>query len=596
MQPLQDSDTSVGDRSLTRHPAGLRMNAASRRAVCMRLARRTLDPQSLCVAFIVVLLGFITVYPMVMLLYGSFHSTPPGMSGSFNLAGYIAALKPSNLVVLSNSVGIAIMQTLPSVVLAILLAWIIARTDTPGRATLEILITLPFFLPPILTAMAWGMLGNPQNGLINDAYKLLTGSSKPLVNVYSYGGVVWHLMQYSTAFLFLFLVDAFRVMDPSLEEASRMCGAGYRYTFRRITLGVMLPVITSAAILAFIRGVEAFESPVFFGTPAGVKVITTEIYDSITGRTPPDYQYASAIGFVMLVLMLCVVLLQWKLLRGKSFQTVTGKGFRPAPIQLGRLKWLTFAICVLYFLISVVLPVGQLLIGSFFQFLGFYSVDSLTLDHYRNVFDNADFWRSFRNTMFLGLGGATATMLVGCLISYITVRTRMKGRQVIDVIAWIPWMLPGIVLGAGFLWAFAMLPAGIPIYGTIWALFFAYLSLGTPVAVRRMSEAYRQLSVDLEECSRVHGASWAQTIWRIMISLTWPAFTVGWVLVFFGIMRELSASILLYSVGNEVMSVTLLKLWLSGQAEEVCVIGLLMIALVIVLRLLLPRIGGRSKV
>ncbi|WP_429552427.1 ABC transporter permease [Paraburkholderia sp. MM5477-R1] len=542
------------------------------------------------------LLAFITVYPMIMLLYGSLHSTPPGMAGSFNLDGYAAALKQSNLLILANSVGIAVAQTLPSVFMAILLAWIIARTDTPGGRTLEVLITLPFFLPPILTAMAWGMLGNPQTGLINEAWRWLTGSSSPLVNVYSYGGVVWHLMQYSTAFLFLFLVDAFRVMDPSLEEASRMCGGGHRSTFWRITLGVLLPVITSSAILAFIRGIEAFESPVFFGTPAGVKVITTEIYDSITGRTPPDYQYASAIGFVMLALMMCVVLLQWKVLRGKNFQTVTGKGFRPATISLGRWKWLTFAICAIYFLVAVVLPIGQLFIGSFFQFLGFYSLDSLTLDHYRSVFDNADFWRSFRNTMYLGLGGATATMFLGSVIGYITVRTRWPGRQVVDVIAWIPWMLPGIVLGAGFLWAFAMLPAWIPIYGTIWALFLAYLSLGTPVAVRRMTEAYRQLSVDLEECSRVHGATWAQTLVRIMIALAWPSFVVGWVLVFFGIMRELSASILLYSVGNEVMSVMLLKLWLSGNAEEVCVIGLLMIVLVIVFRLLLPQIGGRSKV
>jgi iron(III) transport system permease protein len=547
-------------------------------------AAALLRGRNLVIAALVLLLGFLTVYPLSMLFYGSLHSTPPGTAGVFNLDGYRAILTSRNAMILLNTVGLSFANTIPSIALAVLLAWIIARTDTPYRGTLEVLITLPFFVPPILTAMAWGMLGNQQVGLINQAWKAVTGSQTSPFNVYSYGGVVWHMSQYATTFLFLFLVDAFRAMDPALEEASRMCGASRWTTFRKITLFLLLPVLTSGFILSIIRGIESFESPLFFGTPVGIKVISTEIYDAINQRAVPEYQPATALAFVIMLLLFSLIVWQWVLLKGKSFQTVTGTGFNPGVIRLGGWRWLTFAICALFFIITTVLPIGQLMLGSFFQFFGFYGWDMLTLDHYRQVLGDSLFWRATRNTMLLGLFGATATMILGSIVAYISVRTKWRGRRLIDAIAWLPWLMPGIVLAVGFLWGFALLPAAVPIYGTIWALFLAYLSLGTPVSVRVMSGAYAQLSYDLEECSRVHGASFFQTMSRILVALTWPAFAVGWVLAFFGIMRELSASILLYSTGSEVLSIVLLQRWSNGLAEEVSVIGLLMIALVIVFR------------
>ena len=230
------------------------------------------------------------------------------------------------------------------------------------------------------------------------------------------------------------------------------------------------------------------------------------------------------------------------------------------------------------------LPVGQLLLSSFFKFFGFYEADMLTFEHYRNVWENSGFWRAFGNTMLLGVVGATATMALGGIVAYVTTRTRWRGRRLIDVLAWLPWMMPGMVLGIGFLWGFAILPHAIPIYGTLWALLLAYIALGTPVAVRVTSAAYQQIATDIEECSRVHGAGWWQTLGRILIALAWPAFAVGWVLIFFGIMRELSASILLYAPGTEVLSVVMLKMWVSGKPEEVSVIGLVMLVLVLVFR------------
>lgn len=541
-------------------------------------------PRRLALAALALLLAFLSLYPLSMLFYGSLHTTPPGIAGTFDLSGYRQVFTWPTAVLFANTVGISLLKTIFSLLLAVLFGWIISRTDTPMRGALEVLITLPFFVPPILTAMAWGMLGNPQVGVINLAWRWMSGSEASLINVYSYAGVVWHMVQYSTPFLFLFVVEAFRAMDPALEEASRMCGASQWGTFRRVSLPLMMPAVITAFLLSFIRGLENFESPLFFGTPARIEVVTTAIYNSIHHQSIPNYQFASALSFVIMALMFLLVFWQGRLLRGRSFQTVTGKGYSPRVIKLGRWRWLPFALCVTFFFVSVVLPIGQLLLGSFFQFFGFYQWDMLTLDHYRSVLGNDEVWRAFRNTFLLGFGGASVTMVLGSMVAYVSTRTRWSGRRLIDVLAWLPWMMPGMVLAVGFLWGFAFLPGAITIYGTIWALLIAYVALGTPISVRVMSAAYHQLSFDLEECSRVHGANWWQTLWRILVALAWPSFAVGWVLTFFGIMRELSASVLLYSVGSEVLSVVLLRMWENGQAEAVSVVGLMMMSLVFLFR------------
>ena len=562
----------------TAAPAAINARGLSTQAALARLSRR------FTIAMLILLLAFLSLYPLAMLFYGSVHSTPPGEPGVFNLEGYREMWTAENFRILANTTGIAFLNTTLSMATAIFMAWVVARTDTPGRRQFEVLLTLPFFIPPILTAMAWGMLGNEKQGALNLLFQWATGTKYSPLNVYSYGGVIWHMSQYSITFLFLLTVDAFRAMDPSLEEAASMSGASRWKVFFKTTLMLMMPVLSSAFVLSFIRGIEAFESALFFGTPAGIKVNTTTIYDSITQRATPQYQYATSLAFSVMGLMFFLIIVQWHILRGKSYQTVTGKGFQPRLIKLGKWKWAAFAFLALFFFVTTILPVGQLALGSFFKFMGFYKLNMLTLEHYENVWKHGELWRSIFNTLLLGLVGATATMALGTIVAYVTIRTRWHGRKVIEGLAWLPWMMPGVVMGVGLLWAFAFLPRSIPIYGTIWALLVAYLALGLPLSTRIMSGSYAQLSYDLEECSRVHGASFLQTLLRILVALSWPAFAVGWVLTFFGILRELSASILLYSVGSEVLSVELYKLWTNGQPEEVSVVGLMLVLLVIVFR------------
>jgi iron(III) transport system permease protein len=549
--------------------------------------------RGIVVTVLALALAFLTLYPLLMLLYGSFSTAPPGEAGAFSLDGYRKMVTGENFAVLMNTVALSLAKTVLSLAIALALAFLVARTDVPWRGPLEILITLPFFIPPILTAMAWGMLGNPQIGSINLAWKWLTGSQEALLNVYSWGGIVWHMMQYSIPFLFLLLVDAFRAIDPSLEESSRTSGAGAWKTMRSITLPLLLPIVSSLFVLSFIRGIESFESPMFFGTPAGIEVITTRIYHLINHQSVPDYQAVTAMSLGIVLLMLLVVVWQRRLLGGRNFQTITGKGFRPRLLKLGAWRWPAFAFCMLFFVLTVALPVGQLLLGSFFEFVGFYQADMLTVKHYVSVWNNAVFWRAMGNTALLGLAAATATMVLGSFVAYIGVRTQWRGRRLLEMLAWLPWFMPGMVLGVGFLWAFSLLPGWIHIYGTVWALFLAYVALGSPLAARVMSGSFMQISQDLEECSRAHGAGWGRTFWRILVALAWPSFAAGWVLTFFMVLRELSASILLYSAGSEVLSVVMLRLWMDGKAEEVSVIGLLMLLLVLLFRFVELRLIKR---
>lgn len=547
-------------------------------------ANRTSASGFAAIVILFLILTTLTAYPVSMLLYGSFSSAPPGSVGTHNLQGYRELFTSTTGVILLNTAIISLLHTLISLPIAAFLAWLVARTDMPGRGIFEVLLTLPFFLPPILTAMAWGMLGNPQVGSINLLWEAVTRSSTPLIDIYGRGGVVWHMCQYSIPFLFLILVDAFKAMDPSLEEASRMSGATGWTTARRIVITALLPALSSGFLLSFARGLEAFESALIFGTPAKVEVVTTAIFEAINQRTESDYQFATALSFASLAISLILIIAQWRLLAGRSFQTVTGKGFQARMITLRHWRLPATALCLAVFSIMTLTPVAQLTVGSFFQFFGFYTYDMLTLDNWTAVLSDSVFWTALGNTLLLGVIGASATMVVGAAVAYVVVRTRFGFRAIFAGLAWLPWLMPGMVLGVGFLWSFAVLPSAIHIYGTIWALLLAYISLGTPLATQVMTVSLTQLSFDLEECSRVLGATPWTTMRRIVVALVYPSFMVGWSLTFFMILRELSASVLLYSPQTPVLPVFVLRQWTAGKAEQCGVIALIMLLLVILFR------------
>jgi iron(III) transport system permease protein len=331
----------------------------------------------------------------------------------------------------------------------------------------------------------------------------------------------------------------------------------------RVTLPVVAPAITSSALLVFLNASGQFGIPAVIGIPAHYDVITTRIWVDL-GYFPPKYTEAAAFAVVLLGLSACIVLAQQRLLANRSYAAVTGKGFKPALTDLGVLRHCTTALCVLYFLLSIGLPYSVLIFTSVQPYLSFaFEPSTWTLNNYIDVlFNNPLTTRATVNSMILGAGGATLAILFSLFIAYLVRRTRVRGRHLLESLATLPAGVPAMVFAVALLWGYILLP--IPIYGTIWMLLIAYIAHYIPFGVRAASSGLAQISVELEESSRVHGASWFASTYRILVPLIKPALTAGWILLFVEFIRSLSLSILLYTPESIVMPVLTYELYETG--------------------------------
>ncbi|MFD2421414.1 ABC transporter permease [Amycolatopsis pigmentata] len=542
-------------------------------------------------ALLCVVLLALGAYPLVWIGYKSFDAAD---GSGLNLDGYRNILQTS-ADVLVNTFVLAVGHTVIGGAIAVVLAWSVVRTDLPFKRTLELLIVLPFFLPGLVTAVAWLILGARKSGLINALWRELTGTQGSIVNITSIPGIMWVMVQAAVPFVFLLTAAAMRRMDATMEEASRMSGASRWMTFRRVTLPLLAPVLTSAMILSLIRGFENFDTPLVLGTPANIQVATTAMYDSIFSNILPDYQTASAFGVVLVLAMIPLILWQFRVLGRASFVTVSGKGYQPRIVRLRRLRWVAFAGVAIYAAITTILPIGCIAYGTVSPFLGFLN-SALTLDHYRSVFGDSGFVSALLQSIYLGILSATLVMVLTFVVAYAIMHSRSRLRKVTEFLAWLPWLMPGIVLGLGFLWVFSSLPPIIAPNGTIWALVVAYVALGVPLGSRIVHSSLLQIGSDLEESARVHGASAIRTVRTILLPLIWPSFATGWILMFVTALRELSASVLLYPPSQPVLSVYMINLLTNGSLEQVSVVAMVMLALVAVLLFARTRVARSADI
>jgi iron(III) transport system permease protein len=383
-------------------------------------------------------------------------------------------------------------------------------------------------------------------------------------------------------------------MDMALEESATMSGSGMATTFFRVTLPLMRPAILSAMLIMFIRAIEAFEVPALIGLPAGIEVFTSEIYLAIH-EYPSNFGLAAALAVTLLVFSaLGVYWYRRATAKGQSFATVTGKGFRPRLINLGKFRYVVSGICILFFIITIGLPIFILLWSSFVPFYEVPSLEALkglSLKNYVFVFQFPTTLTAFRNSIFLMLMTATLTMILTSVVAWIAVKSRIKGRGLLDVITFIPIAFPGIVLGVSLLYVYLALP--IPIYGTIWILLVAYITKYMPYGIRTTTATIIQIHNELEEASALSGASWATTFRKVTLPLLMPGFMAGWVYIAMVSLRELSTSILLYASGSEVLSIVVFDLWEGGQYPTLCALGIIMIGLLIVLAFVADRVGAK---
>jgi iron(III) transport system permease protein len=522
------------------------------------------------------------LYPTLMLLTASFFTGQPGAWGQFTLAGYRELYETEGIgEIIVNSFVYASARTGISLVLALTFAWAVARADIPCRGIMEILLPIPFFVPDLLTAISWVMIANPQNGLINQFFWAYFGVSGPVVNIFGWGGLIFHSVLTTTAFLYLLLVGFFYNMDPSYEEASTACGASQFLTTFRITLPMLLPAILGVSILSFIRALESFEDPYLFGTPGGVYVFANEIYRVLRHRHPPQYNAATGLSVILMAITFVLVALQWKILGNRQFTTISAKGYQPRRIKPHPLiGWSILALFVLYFTLAILIPLIQIFASSFFKVFGLYNPEHLTLENWIKVFNDPRTMGGLRNTIMFSAVAAAGVIAIGGLIGYIRIRTRHWLGPTMELTAWLPWTLPGIVLGLALLWAWISLPQPFNLYGTSAIVILGFIVNGLPLGTRTMQSAIMQVSKDLEECSMVHGASWLQTMRYIVFPLLRIGIAAAFVIVFALSARSLTIPLLLYSYGTETLTIALLYYYEEGYRNITAVIAMIQLGLV----------------
>jgi len=469
------------------------------------------------------------------------------------------------------SVGSALFATL----LGGSVAWVVTRTDAPLRGLGYFTGFASFGTPFILYTIGWLLLLG-KAGPINYWLKKLFDQSGPLINVYSMAGMIFIESLLWSPFVFLMLAAAFRSMDPSLEEASSVCGARVWETLGRISLRLMLPAFFSVLLLIFIRTFESFEIPALVGLPGDIRVLTTSIYLDAQ-KLPPRYGTAGAFAVLLMLVVASTLYLYFRVTReGERFHTVTGKGYRPAVIHLGRWRYLAGMGLLVYSLVLLVLPFLIILWASFLPFYMQPSLDAIatfTVKNYLAALNFPKLTDSIKNSVLLGLGSASLVMVLTMLASWILVRTKIRGRWLLDFLTTLPLLFPGIVMGLAILRFYLLVP--IPVYGTLWILLIAFITRYIPYGIRYTHSGLLQLHKELEEASYVSGASWLDSMRRIILPLITPSFLGGWIFVFLLSAKELSMSVLLVSPQTPVVSVAIFELWENAQVGELAAFGVI---------------------
>jgi iron(III) transport system permease protein len=548
------------------------------------------------IAITVAVVAWLTLIPLGFMLWQSVLTPQTATAAAhFTLDNYRAAYGSADTVRLfANTLKFALGSAALAFAFGALLAWINERTDTPLKSLFFALTLVPLIIPGILFTVSWIFLGSPKIGLVNLALRRLFDTDATFVDVYSIPGMIWVDGLHYSPMAFLLMTAAFRAMDPALEEQAFMSGATLPRIFARITLRLATPATAAALLILFVRALESFEVPALLGLPAGIEVYTSAIYDAIHSY-PSEIGLASAYGATLVVITSLCVYLNLRLTgRGGRHATVTGKGFRPRVLRIGRWRYATLAMFLVYVALVVALPFLVLLWSSLQRFYSvptFAAMKTLTLEPYRTVLAYPEIGTAIRNSIALSLVSATLIMLVTSALCWVVVRTRLPGRALIDNLASLPLVFPGLVLGLAIMVCYLSLPVGI--YGTLWIMLIAYVTRFLPYGMRYNTASLLQVHRELEESAAMSGASLGSTFGRIVLPLLKPGLIAGWIYIVIVSIRELASSILLYSPGTEVVSVMIWELWQNGQYVELSALGVMMILVLLGFVVLAEFLGRR---
>jgi len=530
-------------------------------------------------AFLAVAMGL----PLLFLFAGSFNLAPPGKGVVYGLGNWVRAFSdPGTLSALWMSFVLSVVRLIPAMILSVVFAWLIARTDMPGGKFLESFCWIAYFVPDFPLILAWILLLDPNFGFLNTMAQSVPFVDGPLFNPYGFWGIVWvHTSTGGIWFKVMLLVPVFRRLGATLEEAARVSGANTIAMLRRITLPVLAPMILAVSVLSFIRGLQSFNTELLLGTPAGIYVYSTRIYDYLQ-REPRAYGEATALGSVFLLVLAILLFFYWKYLSGnKKFTVVTGQGYSTLRVKLGRWKYVALGGCLLYITVMMVLPLVFLVVGSFMRRYGFFHIASpFTVDHWKNLLADPIFLLSLKNSLIIATVTTLGSVLLYSAVAYLVVSRRSVVGPLLESLCWIPHVLPGILLGLSVLWLFLATPLRFIFYGTVWGIALALILADSPVATQAFKAGFLQLGADLEEAARVSGASWWSTYRRILLPLLAPIATAVGLMNFGSALTSISTPVLLYSHQSRPLAILLLEYSFTGELERAAALGLLITAII----------------
>ncbi len=495
-----------------------------------------------------------------------------------------------------NTLFVSSGATLLATFLGVSLAWINARTNCPWRERLEPLNLIPFFLSPFVGAIAWHNLASPQIGILNNLARDLLGLQSAPFNVNNLFGIIWVTGIFFTPLVYLFVVGSLRRMDPSLEDSARVAGGGLLRTTLTVTLPLAAPGILSGAIIVFVTSAGEFGVPFKLGAPYGWETLTTQIFTKSVGDQANNYMGA-AMSMTLGVITAAFIWVQRRIIAPREFTTVTGKGFRPNLIDLGRWRWAAFGLNVLYIVIAVALPIISISLVSLHRvWIGRIIPADFSFINYELVLF---FWtpesikpatNGILNSFILAIAGATIGMILSIVISFQIHRRRGRFAGSLDFLCALPVGFPGIVVAVGVLVTYIK----TPIYGTLWIILLGYITRFFPYGQRNVASVMLAVSEELEQSSRLSGASWAVTLRRITIPLLKPGIFAGWLLLFLIFIRELPISLILFTAGTETLSVGIYYLQEYKNESVTCALSVVQTVILLGCVFTFRRVAGRE--
>jgi iron(III) transport system permease protein len=551
-----------------------------------------------------VLVAFLVFTPLVFLVLGSFSNAR--LPGDFSLAqigitNYVKVYgDPATYELFGNTIVYVAGSVAIGSFLAFGLAWVVERTNLPGKALVYAGVPMTLAVPGMLQAMAWVLLLSPRIGIVNKLLKDVFGPETPPLNIYSMEGMVLIEGIRLVPTGFLMLVPLLRSMDPSLEEASAVCGAAPLSTTRRVTLRLLAPGLLAVMIYQVMTALEVFEVPGVLGLPAGIYVFSTKIYAIVRSATfLPVYGQANALAMLYVLIAIVTSYFYIRMIsRVEKYSIITGKAYRPRYLDLGRWKYVSFASVLTYLFLAIGLPFVVFLYASFLSYLqppSWEAFRTMTLKNYRLLLQYGEVGTAVSNTVLMVLVTATATVLLSFFVSLIVVRSRFWGRKLLDQLAFVPHAIPGIVMGIAFFWLFLQLDF-LPIYGTVWAISIgftvSFLSYGT----RSMNAAILQIHKELEEAAYVSGAPPWHVLWRIFFPLMLPTLVGVWIWVVLHAVRVAGMPLILYEgPKNQVLAVLIWNMWDEGYIGAVAAAGTILILVLLSLTLAIRLVGFRQQ-